>query len=450
MKLNFTNKLKFISLIILSLLLTACDDRNNNKSNFTITPDTIIEPNSEISKYVTQEEVDSFSFRYWDIDTYEVKNNSTMENFRQILKSKNTTNILNFMKDNNISVDTPLHYGVTPLMYASFYNDENTVKELIKLGADIHKKDKYGLNALAYAISMNSLEVVKLLYNNGVKFEEAPITQGYILAPSYSNIEKLIIDGDNIEIIYKYNYIQKDYDTPKGGGYMFEDVVYKNWLELGKFMLDSGYKPYPYFFTGGDSMFYGNSINDFISQETIDKEIKYTKNNNPDDFNLKLFMDEFSYQYSLYKVLDNIPNHEPMLNLLLEHNVSGQPSEELLKKEYDRCYKENYKDCFKKDNSCRPVFEIYDEIRALNVMYKLFKNYCPDKNGTFKNTKEFIAFKNEDKKEYAISSFKNKNPEKVFINDKNMTLDKLREYEYKNSEDENERNFIKTYYLKTN
>ena len=31
-----------------------------------------------------------------------------------------------------------------------------------------------------------------------------------------------------------------------------------------------------------------------------------------------------------------------------------------------------------------------------------------------------------------------------------MTLDKLREYEYKNSEDENERNFIKTYYLKIN
>lgn len=83
-------------------------------------------------------------------------------------------------------------------------------------------------------------------------------------------------------------------------------------------------------------------------------------------------------------------------------------------------------------------------------MYKLFKNYCPDKNGTFKNTKEFIAFKNEDKKEYLISSFKNKNPEKVFIKDKNMTLDKLREYEYKNSKDENERNFIKTYYLKTN
>ena len=443
MKLNFTNKLKFISLIILSLLLTACDDRNNNKSNFTITPDTIIEPNSEISKYVTQEEVDSFSFRYWDIDTYEVKNNSTMENFRQILKSKNTTNILNFMKDNNISVDTPLHYGVTPLMYASFYNDENTVKELIKLGADIHKKDKYGLNALAYAISMNSLEVVKLLYNNGVKFEEAPITQGYILAPSYSNIEKLIIDGDNIEIIYKYNYIQKDYDTPKGGGYMFEDVVYKNWLELGKFMLDSGYKPYPYFFTGGDSMFYGNSINDFISQETIDKEIKYTKNNNPDDFNLKLFMDEFSYQYSLYKVLDNIPNHEPMLNLLLEHNVSGQPSEELLKKEYDRCYEnrvnfikddydlyygnfmaiERLKQYRKEESKAIPISEKeYNRFRPKTL--KAYNEFCLDENSTFKSTKEFINYKNWMNKTKEVNGFiyyNRDNPNKVIYLDKDKS-----------------------------
>ena len=92
----------------------------SKNSHFTVTADTVIKPGSEISKYVTQEEVDSFALRYWDIDIDEVKNNPLMENFRQILKSKNTTNILNFMKDNNISVDTPLHYGVTPLMYAGF------------------------------------------------------------------------------------------------------------------------------------------------------------------------------------------------------------------------------------------------------------------------------------------------------------------------------------------
>ncbi len=44
------------------------------------------------------------------------------------------------MKDNNISVDYRLYGGVTPLMYASFWGDENTTKELINLGADIRLK----------------------------------------------------------------------------------------------------------------------------------------------------------------------------------------------------------------------------------------------------------------------------------------------------------------------
>lgn len=38
---------------------------------------------------------------------------------------------------------------------------------------------------MAYAISMGNIDIVKILFNSGVKFEEAPLTQGYILAPSY-------------------------------------------------------------------------------------------------------------------------------------------------------------------------------------------------------------------------------------------------------------------------
>ena len=183
---------------------------------------------SEISKYVTQEEVDSFAFRYWDIDNNYTKFvNPIAIPLRDFLKQKDTNKVLNYIKDNNLSADIEIEDGTTPLMYSSFYNDTNTTKELIKLGADVHKKDKYGLSPMAYAISMNSLNVIKLLYDNGAKFEEAPITQGYILSPSYSNIDKLVINGNDIKMVYKYNWIQKDYDTPKGYGYMFEDVVFK-------------------------------------------------------------------------------------------------------------------------------------------------------------------------------------------------------------------------------
>ena len=99
-------------------------------TGFTVTPDTKIDPNSELAKYVTQEEIDDFASRYWDIDK-QIKDGAFAENFRKLLKSKQTDQILKFMQDNNISIDSPLIDGVTPLMYASFYDDEVTAKRLI-------------------------------------------------------------------------------------------------------------------------------------------------------------------------------------------------------------------------------------------------------------------------------------------------------------------------------
>ncbi|WP_438358125.1 hypothetical protein [Campylobacter ureolyticus] len=65
-------KNKFLNLfIIITLVLVAFIVYNKFKlsenSHFTVTADTVIKPDSEISKYVTQEEVDDFAFRYWDI-----------------------------------------------------------------------------------------------------------------------------------------------------------------------------------------------------------------------------------------------------------------------------------------------------------------------------------------------------------------------------------------------
>ena len=427
-------KNKFLnSFIIITLVLVAFIAYNKFKlsqnSHFTVTADTVIKPGSEISKYVTQEEVDSFSFRYWDIDNNYTKFvNPIAIPLRDALKQKDTNKVLSYLKDNNLSVDIEIEDGTIPLMYSSFYNDLNTTKELINLGANVHKKDKYGLNPMAYAISMGNIDIVKILFNSGVKFEEAPLTQGYILAPSYQNIDKLIIDGDNIKIIYKYNWIQKDYDTPKGGGYMFEHIIYENWTRLAKFILESGYKPYPYVFTGGDHMDYGNSIYDFISKESIESQIEYQKQNNKDNFDLNLFMDKLSYDYTLYKGLEDIPNFEPMLDLLLEHNVSGQPSEELLKKEYERCYEnrvnfikddydlyygnfmaiERLKQYKKEESKAIPISEKeYNRFRPKTL--KAYNEFCLDENSTFKSTKEYINYKNWINKTKEISSFINDN-----------------------------------------
>ncbi|VYS94721.1 ankyrin repeat domain-containing protein [Campylobacter ureolyticus] len=439
MKNKFLNSFIIITLISVAFIVYNKFKLSQN-SHFTVTADTVIKPGSEISKYVTQEEVDSFALRYWDIDNnYTEFVNPIAIPLRDALKKKHTNKVLSYLKDNNLSVDIEIEDGTTPLMYSSFYNDLNTTKELIKLGADIHKKDKYGLSPMAYAISMNSLNVIKLFYESGVKFEEAPITQGYILSPSYPNIDKLVINGNDIKIVYKYNWIQKDYDTPKGYGYMFEDVVFKNWIELAKFILESGYKPYSYF-TIGDTIKYGYSIYDLFTKEDIDDLMILAKQSKRDMFDYNLSMDELRYSHSLYKRLEKIPNFEPMLDLLLEHNVSGQPSKELMKSEYENCYKIYIL-------SIIGAIDIDDKgnyfLKYNSMSRNVYQKYCSKDYANFKNIKDYIKFKNDlrltDKLEDILFStqknrviFVDKNQTDYIIEPyKQLSSDELKEiYEY--------------------
>ncbi|QKF65211.1 ankyrin repeat domain-containing protein [Campylobacter corcagiensis] len=442
---NSINSLKFINLIILTLILSSCDD--NNKSHFTVTADTVIKPGSEISKYVTQDEINSFGFRYWDID-YNSKPNIVEEplkdiELKKLLKSKNTNKILSFMKDNNISVDYRLYGGVTPLMYASFWGDKNTTKELINLGANIRAKDEQGLNPFAYALSMNSIGVVKILLNNGIKFEESKVIQYYLTnLPNYYNIEKLIIDGDNVEIIYKD--IEFNHDHSKPAVYVFDYLVYSNSYEIAKLALDSGYKPYTYnHINEYDQVEVGNSINDIFTKEDIDDIMETTKQSKREMFDYNLSMDELRYDHSLYKPLEDIPNHEPMLNLLLEHNISGQPSKELMKKEYDECYQnkinfvkddydlyygnfmaiERLKQYRKEESKAIPISkEEYNRFRPKTL--KAYNEFCPDENSTFKSTKEVINYKNWISKIKEVSGFvyyNRDNPNKVIYLDKDKS-----------------------------
>ena len=370
MKNKFLKIIKKIAYIILEILLffiiiavyyylTNEKSREIFHKTFFVDSDTKIDPNSELAKYVTQEEVDDFAFRYWDIDIDEVKNNPLMENFRQILKSKNTTNILNFMKDNNLSANTELHRGVTPLMYSSFYNDLNTTKELIKLGANVHKKDKYGLSPLAYAIENNSTKTVKILLDNGVGINEVDFVQFYLYTRSYRSIDYLIIDNDKIELKFSNLYGTKNIRS-KDAINPFAYAVNLNLLEMTKIILESGYKP---------------EIKKYNYYETYyisDKE-----------------------DIMFYKYLIGYPNFEPMLNLLLEHNVSGQPSKELLK---EKCL-----------NDCSSRYRDYIENKFNLVRNEILKDYNDETkliklDFYYKDYNETIKLINDNKLETIIPS----------------------------------------------
>ena len=163
MKNKFLNSLIIITLILVAFIVYDKFKLSQN-SHFTVTADTVIKPGSEISKYVTQEEVDSFALRYWDIDedakysNDNIDENITQKTLRSYLKAKDTNSLLNFIKDNNLSVDTRMMYNLTPLMYASFYDDEKTMKELLNLGANPNLKDSYGISPLVYAIENNPIK----------------------------------------------------------------------------------------------------------------------------------------------------------------------------------------------------------------------------------------------------------------------------------------------------
>ena len=378
-------------------------EKLSGPTRFVVTADTKIIPGSELSKYVTQEEIDDFAFRYWDIDK-QIKDGAFVENFRKLLKSKQTNQILKFMQDNNISVDSPVIDGVTPLMYASFYDDEATAKRLIDMGANAHAKDNYKLSPLAYAIENNSTKTAKLLLDSGVKFDEVKAVQWYRKTPFYYNIEKLIIDGDDVKIIFEDNYQvnkeSKDANNP------MRYIVWHNYVEIADIVLASGYRP--------------------------------KLRNRPSSFP-GLRDDSSPFIYSYYAVLDTIPNYEPMLNLLLDNNVSGQPTKEELKKAYEECYKENqieknfykYYEYNKKrldeitisqgetPTKVNPVF--FNFRKKLRINH--YEKYCPDENSTF-TIREFIDWANDNKKMSSISSFTSSfenDPTKVIYIDSNRS-----------------------------
>ena len=177
-------------------------------TGFTVTPDTKIDPNSELAKYVTQEEIEAFGFGVRDI-VCDKEKNATLVPLRAALDRKDTDFVVKFIKDNNLSVDVSMRDKRTPLMYSSFRNDVNTSKALINLGANIRAKDRFGLSPMAYAIMLNSLDTTKMLLDKGIKFEEVEYVSPHIRTNRYydsSRFDSIIInDDDNITIRYKYD-----------------------------------------------------------------------------------------------------------------------------------------------------------------------------------------------------------------------------------------------------
>ena len=387
-------------------------------TGFTITPDTKIDPNSELAKYVTQEEIDDFGFRCANIVCDEEKN-TTLVPLRAALDRKDTDFVVKFIKDNNLSVDVEMRDKRTPLMYSSFRNDVNTSNALINLGADIRAKDRFGLSPMAYAIMLNSLDTAKILLEKGVKFEEVEYVAYFILdsKDNYEWISTLTIDDDNITINYKVDpkYPDTDINNPTcvktcDGEKVepFKYVVSKNLPQMAELMLSTGYKP---------KEFEMGSWLEGIKEE--EKNVALEK--------------------SGWALLDDYEDYEPMLEVFIKYDLPNAPTKEQLKEAYEVCYKENqidknfYKHYEYNKKRLDEIIISQGETPAkvnpvfFNFRKKLrinhYEKYCPDENSTF-TIREFISWANDNKKMGSISSFTNSfenDPTKVIYVDSNRS-----------------------------
>ena len=310
-KLRFIYAICVVVVCALYLLGERSGLTERKQTHFTVTADTNVSKVPGLSKYVSQEEVDSFAFRYWDIDdeaeytNSHWEENATLKKLRLMLKAKDTRGVLSFLKDNNLSVNLQMHAGTSPLIYSAFYDDENTAKELIKLGADMRHKDRYKLSPLAYAIENNSTKTAKLLLDNGVKFEEVKAVQWYLDCPIYKTSSPILVDNGKA-------YIKLDKDAcvfrtgPKGDIDPLYYLITNGFSKMIEIILDYGYKPqlsdqkYDYIYIVSDAK---NSI----------------------------------LPRSYYVLLNSTPNYEPILDILLKYNVVGQPTQEELDLAYKHC-----------------------------------------------------------------------------------------------------------------
>ena len=256
--------------------------------------------------------------RYWherlgaelDLDECVVQGDERMEYFCRLLRSKDTARILTFMREQRITAGDPLHFGITAIMYSSFYNDANTTEELIYHGADINRTDDFSHSALSYAIENNSTAAVEVLLKHGASFSSVKYVRPWLVIPGYHD-SYLVADTSDAQV-------REYYETPKSEGIsaVFDPLYYAvagGFLQMTELMLSSGVRPE-------------------ITAWTDDHCIAYT---------FKPRKDEQQPNCSIYQMLPQRYDAS-MLNLLLKYDLAGLPDDERIQKQYDDCRNDLY------------------------------------------------------------------------------------------------------------
>jgi len=190
--------------------------------------------------------------------------------------------------DNNITANTEMLIGRTPVHYAAFYNDIKTLQYLIKNNADLCKEDFRKETPLSYAISHLSVDTTKLLLDSG-------------------------ITNDKVENISRYFEFRN---------YPF-DIEDNETFKLK--IINESSRLYP-------PLYYAVATG---SYEMVQLLLKYNFTNTRPKYN---------HYGSIYDRVGYIPNYEEMLSILLKHNIQGKEEKtKNLTQFYNQCCDEEQK-----------------------------------------------------------------------------------------------------------
>lgn len=80
---------------------------------------------------------------------------------------KDKPELVHICMDFDCEIDSPIFFGMTPLMIACYSNAQKTADQLIAYGADVNKADDDGTTALMYSACKNAPLLIQLLLKNG-------------------------------------------------------------------------------------------------------------------------------------------------------------------------------------------------------------------------------------------------------------------------------------------
>ena len=196
--------MKYLLILFISIIIFSCNtkEQNNNTDKVTINLDDGTNNNINQTEQSKTDNIDNESnktkettyYSYTDKEIISFIESGDFQTIKKLIESKSLdvnynleideyskstplieaikykqTNIINYLLENNADVNLALGYS-TPLVEAVYY-DEQLVRKLIDLGADVNLATESGFTPLMASAGRHNIAIAELLIEKGADIE---------------------------------------------------------------------------------------------------------------------------------------------------------------------------------------------------------------------------------------------------------------------------------------